>query len=121
MDFFKEDDCNISFGGFLSAAPLAKPIRGITIARANELLKERGRAVTGMVEREYGSVEFYSGQYLREEPTHRALLVCIEPIARDTAEDLLKEITKSSRVLGFESDFNMDKWLERARKVLEAK
>lgn len=78
-DFFTIQDSDINIG---QGARI-----GISLTRANQLLRERGKAV-------YSDHEFKWFEYpLSLSDTHQALLICIEPIKQGTEErKVLREL-----------------------------
>jgi hypothetical protein len=63
----------------------------ISIEKANRLLEERGTIVCGSIEAEYKSHCFGNGQFSNHTDTHRALLINIELIEKDTSDKFLRD------------------------------
>lgn len=58
------------------------------------------------------------GSFIQENYTHRALLIAVEPIVRDTAESLLREALASGDL---QTQQHWRRWVDRARRLLERK
>lgn len=105
--FFKASDAEYKeFDGELS----------IGLKKANRVIQERGTVVTG------GMKEDGSHKYFGAEPgpimpnTHRALLINIEPIAKDTAEKIVEDMLEH---FGgpMATKHSLDSLIDRARKL----
>ncbi len=89
--------------------------------RANRLLSERGTRVYATPHPE-SLARDESAQWTRERcphDTHTALLIAVEPIRKESAEDVLREIVRLAKACdGITANAPV---LERARKVLEGR
>lgn len=121
MEFFKPGD-------FVSEGVAYKSIAD----RANHLLKERGTVVYGTPDETHLWDIYPSGDddRLDFDDTHTALLINIQPIAKeDTAEGLLRELIdwdqepKNRSIYGLSESLKIseryDSFISRAKKILE--
>jgi len=112
IEFFKPSDCESPVADHRAQAYRTDMI---PLDKANRLLKERGKVVySHRSSLEIGG--WYPGA-VEPNPTHSALLINIEPIRKDSAESLLKEIL-DHHVQMKDQPLN---WVDRARKLLEEK
>lgn len=87
-DFFSEADCDIP------ALNINDNVAYISLERANRLLRERAQVVRGSM-REDGTHRYFGADPFPVMPnTHTALLVCVTPIARDSADALVEALAK---------------------------
>ncbi len=100
--FFTEADCDSLDNG----APC------LSIDEANQLLEERGKVVFGQWDRIADHWHFNDEKI--DYHTHKALIICIEPIEQDSAEKILREILG-----GTKSAEEWCNWTERAKAILE--
>lgn len=125
MEFFKPSDsdyrdvCGITFKdgkGFGRTDGLNL----ISLDKANRLLLEKGTAVYGVKDKFTGLLN------MNEQPgasdTHSALLINIEPIERDSAESLLRDIITAGSLLDIHTRESLEgtlkRFYDRARKLL---
>lgn len=95
MDFFKPEDSDVEGKRFDKLGGLILPVVSISLSKANRLLRERGQVVTGYFEtmKSFGA-EFSnwtteaSGD---KRDSHRALLICVEPLEQDSADKFVKD------------------------------
>ena len=97
------------------------------IKTANRLLKERATVVYSRGGPQPGMIGYWSdrkysehtelGKEESKELAHTALLICIEPIVKDSAEGLLREFIKI-RTDNSPTGLRLEELTERARKLL---
>lgn len=103
--FFTKDDCDIE----------GRPTtftEAISLEKANALLSERGRVVTGSID-DGGLIYFGTDEH--DLDTHTALLINIEPINQDNAGKLIKDLGSFE---DFPKDETMWDLIERAKALL---
>lgn len=104
-EFFTASDSDLVVDG--------EPSGLISLTKANRLLSERGVRVYG----DYPGKEIALWSPIPDKRnTHRALLIAVEPIVRDTPESLLRELVA---LLESEQAWYTPPFIERARAVLE--
>lgn len=103
-----------------TAADFRDSIDALRIARiANAILAERGVRVYGAVSSSIPRESCVWDTNQCDEDNHTALLIAVQPIERkDTAETLVRELLKAGAFVPTPLPHD---WVERARKVLEAK
>lgn len=117
MDFFKPEDSDMSYRD-------AMHVKGITIEKANRLLRERSEKVFAHISR---AISFSNGPDVVDnwssikQDTHeyQALLINIESIEQDSAKKILKEWVDylTIRVPQVEDT----EFIKRAKRLLEKK
>jgi hypothetical protein len=116
LDFFKAEDF-VSIPMSENAGYDLKAYVAADVAKkANRLLRECGTVVYGKLEDGYANW-FSTESGKQPDDTHRALLINIETIEKDTAESLLKQFVAIA-----DDNFkggNMRELIERARRVLK--
>ena len=125
-DFFSEADCDLNVSRYDQTTheyiiTLAAPsLSGISLDKANRLLRERGRVMQGF-ENASGGFSFHEkandGLRNEEYDTHQALLICVEEIEKDSVESLLKKLIEIGPAF-YAHDGVID-LIERAKKLLE--
>lgn len=122
-DFFSEADCDIFYRA--DHPSLRGPPQGISLERANALIKERAQVVYAT----HGDALYAnwnagrtrdwpaSGEVYKE--THTALLICITPIARDTPEKLIEDLINLMGEPAHQLGPRSQKLLDRARALKE--
>ncbi len=106
VKLFKPEDCDKctyfenKVGGYTQVTP-GEPC--ISLTRANEIFEKwlaKGTVVTGSIGYHWMGVTKVTGA-LGEVPgandTHRAILVCVEPIEKDSIGALLKDLSETAR------------------------
>lgn len=99
--FFTEADCDIKYDTEWILAcnpPRRKIITGLSINEANRLLQERGTVVFGHERHETGTcIKWYTDEVVNASvgANGAALLICIEPIKKDSAEKVLREFIET--------------------------
>jgi hypothetical protein len=107
-EFFKAEDFK-----HITLVPTA------AAARANYLLAERGVVVRGIVdERGYDA---YSSYEHGPGDTHTALLINVQPIQKDSAESLLREIVDGYDKDQYQYGTKIHERIERAKRLLGKK
>lgn len=117
--FFTEADCDSVGTVHIENGMLITTGRAISLDKANRLLSERGRVVTG--HNYEGNASWWTGtDAMLCKHTHQALLINIEPIEQDSAEKLLKDL-----IVKYEIAHNVpgtglgyNKFYERAKALL---
>lgn len=90
--FFKPEDFDDKVGSWMTVD---------FAVYCNRLLRERGLRVSGKIESEYKSHLFGSGQFATDpSDTHSALLINVQPIARDTPEKLIADLARGLGTCG---------------------
>lgn len=95
--------------------PGSQPFEQWLADRANRLLLERSTRVYGVRDL---SGECWTTAHHESRDTHQALLVGVEPLRRESAEDLVREM-----IAFIEERYPLrseKEWIDRARKVLGA-
>jgi hypothetical protein len=115
--FFTEADCDMWQN--TTENKFSYQVKGISLARANELIEERGVVVYAHSEIEQRKLDCYDwkpyANFLGAQ--RKALLINIQPIVKDSAESLLKELV--AQVENYTSiSENMRKLVDRARALL---
>jgi hypothetical protein len=95
-----------------------KMSQNVTVVCANDLERALEKGVRVYGGSRMRSDELWSSESDCTDHTRTALVIGIEPIVRDTAESLLREVIK---VAQFGSRAEFDAWAERAKKVLGEK
>lgn len=106
MKFFTEADCD---------PQCYKPY--ISLAKANQLYDEwlsKAKVVTAVIEKDK---DIFWSDISADNDTHRALLINIEPLEKDSAESLLKEFADFFNKV--ESNSKLEKLLDRAKRLLK--
>ena len=117
-EVFKIEDFEKSFGYGLAGFKFEKALAATVAREANRLLAERGVRVRVENHHSFG----WSGQermdgFDDDAYDHTALLIAIEPIKRDTAESLLRELIAKDEETSFAGPTTAE-FIERARKLL---
>lgn len=120
---FTEADCDViqrkpwtAVSGFAGTCTGVSEIFSISLDKANRLLSERGKVVTGSISNEplgrglHVTQPF--GEVTGSQDTHRALLICVEEIEQDTAEKIVADLIERN------GSHSISKLIERARKLL---
>lgn len=124
VEFFKAEDFWQCINHMLDCGKGTKDPAGMYISLANvlstcnALLAERGTVVYGSGIPEANAQHGWVTEGWRDsagEDTHTALLIAIEPIAKDTAEGLLREMLETHGTC------ITKEWTDRARKLLHEK
>lgn len=117
-DLFTEADCD-KYGDW--EATVANRRDCISLKAANAKFKEwlsQGTPINGFKESEYGSWNFGTGQYAVQEPTHTALLVCVEEIEQDSERKVLEDLVTAWEDHHKSLDVSWPPVILRAKKLL---
>lgn len=89
-EFFKQQDCNVIGSEWIEGKlcnSISVGTHAISRDKANRLIKERAQVVTSYF---YGpGPKVWSHDIGGINDTHRALLICVEPLISDSAEKIL--------------------------------
>lgn len=95
-EFFKQQDCNVIGSEWIEGKlcnSISVGTHAISLDKANRLLRECAQVVYAYMDptSRPGGMWINEGTHYADS-THRALLICVEPIERDSAESLLDEL-----------------------------
>jgi hypothetical protein len=121
--FFTEADCDVRENVYHAAYHASTQQSGISVHKANALIRERAKVVYGRVDGDHGWFDSSRGHFAVDADslvdeglsTHTALLICVEEIETDSAEQVLKDL---SRVCDTKE---LNDLVGRAKRLLEKK
>lgn len=116
MEFFNETDCDIEYRTFPDGVN-EKWNSGFSIAKANRILRECGCRMFGK------DVSMGWTPWQDPSDTMSALLLCVEPIEKDSAEKILRDFIHTGQTPNIwmreDLERTLKKLYDRARALLE--
>lgn len=85
-EFFSESDCDMANVNCLINGP--NPVHGISLAKANALIRERSRVVYGTDSVTHKGTMLWGESHYKQDDTHQALLINVEKIEQSVIPPL---------------------------------
>lgn len=118
--FFNESDCDVLGNKWVekdNSNTIQIGCPGISLEKANRLIQERAKVVYGFGTESDPSLFGYDSELISND-THQALLICVEEIAKDSAEKFVSDFAYE---LETKVPFYFQKWADRAERLLKGK